>query len=237
MAPILFSCYFGDGQFPRLARVLRWSAARHCPIWDRRIEAIGPHTVNAVHDAYADNTHKLDHWNAVVQSLPDGAQLLLIDADTVIVRPLDAIWDQSFDLAYTVRPPNYKLPLNGGVIFLRVSARSKAFVNAWAMVNRQMVGDRGLHNKWRRQFGGINQAAFGCVLSSTTNLELLKLPCLEWNCEDSGWGDFSPSVTRILHVKSLLRRVVFNLGGPTPAVRAVTKFWRAVERESQALPI
>lgn len=233
MAPILYSCHFGGGQFAELARVLRVTADRHCPHWDRRIDAIAGHQLRSAHDAYADNTHKLDQWNAFIQSQPDGARVLLIDADTAIVRPLDCVWNWPFDVAYTIRPSSYKLPLNGGVVFVYVNDRSKAFMANWAAVNRQMVSDRALHSKWRKKFGGINQASFGCVRDQAPTVRFWMLPCVEWNCEDSSWPDFSPEVTRILHVKSLLRRCVFNLTGSTGSVKAAAKYWRALQQESQ----
>lgn len=236
-APVLFSCHFGGGQFTELARVLAWTAARHCPLWQRRVVCISGHTMRAAEGAYADNTHKLDRWNEFVQLQPEGTRILLIDADTFISRSLDAIWDRDFDIAYTVRPAGYKLPLNGGVLFLRVNARSKAFIAAWAEANRRMLIDRPFHMKWRKRYGGINQAALGCVLTTAAHgLAIEPLPCLEWNCEDSGWESFDPEVTRIVHVKSRLRLVVFNMRGPTPAVRRVAKLWRALDRDAVGLP-
>lgn len=236
------SCYFGDagGQFDRLAPVLAATAARQCPDWERRIIRLDrPKRSGAVEESYRANTHKLDFWSESVQQLPDGAEVLLIDADTVILRPLDDVWQEAFDVAYTVRPKPYKLPLNAGVVFLRVNDRSKAFLRQWADVNRRMLTDRPLHQKWRARFGGLNQAALGCVLASPpADLRLATLPCLEWNCEDSAWSDFAPARTRIVHVKSALRLAVFNLQPATkPGVRPLVTLWRSLERQALAVSL
>lgn len=238
-APILYSCHFGGGQFTSLAKVLELTAARHCPLWDRRIEMIGSHSVRAAAEAFADNTHKLDRWNEFVQLQADGSRVLLLDADTFITNRIDDVWERPFDIAYTVRDASYRLPLNGGVVFLRVNDRTKALMAAWAGANRQMLTDKPLHRTWYRKFGGMNQASLGYVLSrvdGAPNLAISQLPCREWNCEDSCWDAFDSSRTRIVHVKSALRRAVFNIAAPRPNVRPLTKLWRALEREAMALP-
>ena len=182
--------------------------------------------------SHVHNTQKMEHWRQVVAGAPDGARVLVMDADTVIMRPLDDVWEQDFDIAYTTKPQE-KFPFNSGVIFLRVSDRTRAFVDEWRAENRRMLGDAKHHQVWRKQYGGINQAALGYMLSKgeRAGVRLLKLPCREWNCEDSSWARFDPATTRIVHVKSGLRRAIFfGVPSPSPGVTALVKTWRALER-------
>jgi hypothetical protein len=240
-SPRLISCYFGTGagnQWPRLARVLEFSARRQCPAWEIEVHAIAPtpcasglHTPSHEH-----NTQKLDHWVDVATRAPDGSRIALLDADTVIVRPLDAVWDISFDLAYTRREKS-RLPLNAGVVFMRVTERSRAFLYAWRDENRRMLRDRVRHAEWRRKYGGMNQAALGCLFESgiASTLNLVALACREWNCEDSCWSTFDPAVARIVHIKSGLRRALFLRAiGINPAIRPLFMLWRQLEREATA---
>lgn len=232
----LYACYFGAGlrdQWPRLARVLAHTAAQHCPGWTVQIEAIArPRPQGRVSAGYIDNTHKLDRWDAVAAAASDGTQLLLMDADTIILRPLDSVWALPFDVAYTVRPATSRFPLNAGVIFLRVSDRTRAFLRAWRDENRAMLQDAARHQPWRKRCGGINQAALGAVLASSTStadVAIARLPCAEWNCEDSTWPAFDPAVTRILHIKSQLRLAVFHGVSGVARWKQLVALWRAGE--------
>lgn len=240
MTPRLVCVYFdaaSSGQFSRLAEVLRWTAAQHCPTWDRAIDAIPaptPPRRKLVEPAHLHNTEKLDRWVAAVDAAPDGQPMLLIDADTAILRPLDDVWQQPFDVAITVREPGCRLPLNAGVVFVRATAAARALLRRWRDINRQMVTDHELHREWKRRYGGLNQAALGCAMSerAIADLALLRLPCLEWNCEDSSWSAFDPARTRILHVKSLLRKVIFRLAPAWPEVKPLTRLWLGLERQA-----
>jgi hypothetical protein len=174
----------------------------------------------------------MECWYEAVSMAPDGAELLLIDVDTVILRSLDAVWQQAFDIAYTTKPSRF--PFNSGVVFVRVNDRSRAFVKTWRDENLRMLTSETHHQAWRRKYGGINQASLGYTLDSklAAGVQLVQLPCVEWNCEDSSWALYDPSVTRILHVKSSLRRAVF-LGHPAPvSVRPLGRLWRQLEQEA-----
>lgn len=236
MRPRLISCYFGlghEGQWPRLARVLTASAAEHCAAWDRSIVELPiPERVARVDESSLANTVKLRHWVQAVRESADETPVLLIDTDTVILHNLDDVWSRDFDLAYTTRPSSCRFPFNAGVVFLRARRRVVDFLEKWLAANELMLIDRKYHEFWRRQYGGINQAALGAVLSDrtlTSGLQLLELPCAEWNCEDTGWATFDPAITRILHVKSTLRSACFNLA-PAPALKPLVNIWRDLER-------
>ena len=240
MTPRLEACYFGAGrsseEWPRLARVLASSAARHCPGWTIHVTAIAPPPARRASalgvQADVCNAVKLDRWQQLVAEASDGECLVLIDVDTMILRPLDSAWKHAFDLAYTVKPAGARFPLNGGVVFVRVSDRVRTFMGQWAAVNDRMLQDGTLHQAWRRRYGGINQAALGCVLEtgSRTDLQLLPLPCAEWNCEDESWSAFDAHVTRIVHLKGLLRRAVFHRSIVTdPHALRLAAVWRELE--------
>jgi hypothetical protein len=242
MTPVIVACHFGSGvndQFPRLARVFEYSARRHLSGWEREIVSLAPLARhNHAHPAYAENTHKLNWWCRIVNALPDGARVLLIDIDTVILRPLDDVWDRSFDLAYTVRGgPGARFPFNMGVVFVRLSPSTRGFLSAWREENTAMLNDEARHRDGRMKYGGINQASFGTVLEQpiARDVQLERLPCVEWNCEDSAWKDFDASLTRILHVKSELRRTAFGVrhsGGGSQKLQSLAQLWLSIEREA-----
>lgn len=250
MKPILVSYHFPEGpedRYARLARVLAYTAEKHCAqTWDVRISVVQPEVLpkhRTASTSHLANTQKMDAWYQAVMEAPDGAQLLLIDADTFIVRSLDALWDHAFDLAITTKP-GCIVPFNSGVLGVRVNARSRAFVTHWRSINRRMLNDETFHQTWRRRradgthYGGINQAALGYMLNHRPDdgaCQIAELPCREWNCEDWSWASFDPELTRIVHVKSHLRKAVMGLLGNQPMrpeVKPLVKLWHQLEAEA-----
>lgn len=240
MTPRLIACWFGTEDFDRLARVLAYTARQHCRGWDLDLQRITPPPAPAPDgtDAFEHNTQKLEHWQRQVEALEDGTPVALVDADTMLVRPLDPVWDLPFDAAYTVRPASCRLPFNAGVLFLRVNAGTRAMLAAWAAANRRMLTNRLFHYAWRRKYGGMNQAALGYVFESgeASGLTWRALPCLEWNCEDSTWTQYDPGVTRLVHVKSALRMGALATGPAQPALRPLITRWRQLERAAWEAP-
>lgn len=241
VVPRLYACWFGSGaedQWPRLARVLDYSARRQAPAWRVDVERIDPGPPGNRTAAFEANTRKLDRWAAIVAAAHDGERLVLIDADTMVLRPIDPVWDLEFDVAYTVRPAGTRLPFNAGVIILRVSPAVRTFVSRWAAENRRMLLDQARHAQYYRRYGGINQAALGALFDegAAAGLRVARLECREWNCEDSTWSRYD-GTTRIVHVKSGLRRTCFGLA-PSPGLRhlaPIARVWRTLEREAQAV--
>lgn len=236
MTSLLDACYFGGGhadQWPRLARALAWSARQHLPGWTVQVRQLPmPPALDYPNhtDSHIANTHKLAAWARLVAEAPDGARVALLDADMLILRSLDPVWDLAFDVAYTVRRAA-KLPLNAGVMFVRVSPDTRAFLRAWATENERLLWHPTEHRIWRKKYGGINQASLGLLLERGDHgLQFATLPCLEWNCEDTTWSAFDPAVTRILHIKSALRRTVFGLAPSVRALAPLVALWTQAER-------
>lgn len=240
--PRLEACYFGGERYRRMASVLEFSARRQCPGWTVNVREIRPsrYTSALSSESHVHNTEKLAYWTQQVLEAPDGDRLVLIDGDMAIVGPLDSVWDLPFDLAYTVRPEGCRYPFNGGVVVVRVSAGVRAFMSAWLRENLRMLTDREHHRAPRSTYGGINQASFGYLLDTWPGhgLAIAQLPCAIWNCEDTGWAEFNPSVTRILHVKSGLRVAALGNGQDTiPDAKTlipVAQWWRRLERQALA---
>jgi hypothetical protein len=215
--------------YERLAAVLRHTATRHCEGWGVNVERIRPRQyVSAMGNlSHAWNTQKLEHWRDVVLRAADGDRVLLIDADTAVIRPLSNAWNAAFDLAYTVR--DHGLPLNGGVLFLRVSSRTRDFVDHWWQVNRKFLDDPSAHEPWRLKYAGINQASFGYLLENDPHgCSMAKFACAEWNAVGPEY--FKPGLTRVVHIKSRVRREVFGVEPVRQASAPMVDMWHALER-------
>jgi hypothetical protein len=234
MIPRLESVYFpGSDQYPRLARVLRYTAQRWAPNWDIRVREVGPPEVTSpLRQSAADNSWKLEWWARAVEEAEDGQLLLLVDTDTFVAAPLDPLLDLTFDLAYTYRAAS-RFPLNGGVVAVRAGEGTRAAFREWLTEDRKMLRDPARLEPWRRFYGGQNQASFGACLEGGTfrNLRILPLPCREWNCEETGWAYYQEGRTRIVHVKAALRAHAFGLRS-FPHTLELSTVWRRLEREA-----
>jgi len=242
-APRVIVRYFGAAHWDLHARVLGASLRRHCPGWALDIQAAQPKVETSplgLHNSVV-NTQKLDLWAEAVAAAADGDRLLLLDADTVVLRPLDPVWATPFDLAYTVKQPGARFPFNGGVIFLRVTAAARAFMAAWQAENRRMLEDPQHHQVWRPAYGGQNQSALGALFHQRRVAgTVLRLPCVEWNCEDESWDAFDPTRTRILHCKGELQRAIRRQVSPSGPVRPLLALWRqlaAAQEDPASAPV
>lgn len=230
--------YDPHGQYPRLARVLAHTARAQCPGWIHQIEVVDPPPRVNVSTAFDANVHKMARWCAALEAAADGDAVLFLDVDMMIVRPLDPLWAEPFDLAYTVKHvPRY--PFNTGTVAVRVSPAIRHFFGIWLAECRRMqpMAAAAHHHQWRRQFGGIHQAALGCIFAAghDAGLAIRQLRCVEWNCEDSAWSMFDPTKTRIVHCKSALRAALFGIGPViSPSVARLVKIWRQLERDAVA---
>ena len=217
-----------------MAAVLGRTACAQLPEWDVRVEKIAAPPscfVSAIgNPSHVWNTTKLLWWRDRILDAPDGARVLLIDGDTAIVRTLDPVWEIDFDLAYTIRPPG-GYPFNGGVVFVRVSPRTRAFFDAWYQVNLYLLGDAEVHAPLRKKYAGMNQASFGFLLEGKAHgLDLVKLPCEEWNA--CAPALYHRNVSRIIHIKSSVRRALFGQECERPAQKPLIRTWRILERDA-----
>lgn len=243
----LISCFFCPAGEPRawerFARVLETTARRHNPAWSIEVAEIPMEPrAGGLDGYYRANTLKLDYWVAQVLAATNGDELALLDADMMVLGPLDDVWRQPFDLAITMRDlrePSVRaivhgFPLNAGVVFLRISSRVRDFIAAWGQENRRMLEDRPHHHRWQRRYGGINQSALGFLRENggLAGLEVAELPCAIWNCEDASWKSFDPERTRIVHVKGGLRRAVLGIGRGSVTCRPLAALWQSLEMEA-----
>lgn len=250
--PRIYSCWFEVPQgkawpwtwYERHARVLAYSARANSPGWSVDVRKIGPALPRTAAlgggntSSHSYNTHKLIDWVRAVDASVDGDLLLICDADLMILRPLDPVWDAQFDVAYTVKRGRTRLPLNAGVIFLRVNARSRAFFKAWLGMNMKLLGNARLHSEYRKKYAGMNQAALGALLENGGGklCTLLEIRCEEWNCETATWETYdAKSTPRIVHVKGAMRRALMDPKSGallTKARNAIADKWNALEKEA-----
>lgn len=199
--------HFGDPTFARLAAALRTSVAANCEaaVFDEVVSE-QPQNHSKLTRHYTDNHAKLLVWRAAVRGEADDTELVLMDADTLVLGDLqEAFEGDYFDIGWTWRPG--RLPMNGGVVFVRCNARSRAFFDAWVRRDEVLMQHRALADHGARKYGGANQAAFMWLLLHGGGADIARtegLPCRKWNSVDQTWCQFDAD-TRVLHIKGKLR--------------------------------
>lgn len=205
--------HFGDEAFGRMGQALKLSVEANCPdaefvevITDRPNERPG------LLRHYTDNHAKLLEWRDAVNEADDGEHLVLMDADTLVLGDLSPAFEEPFDMGWTWRPG--RLPVNSGVVYVRVNDRSRAFMDAWAARDAALMEHRALASHGRSKYGGANQASFMWLITHGGGHDIARchaLMCKHWNSVDQTWCDFDEN-TRVLHIKGRLREACLGTG-------------------------
>lgn len=151
-----------------------------------------------------DNHYKLEIWrDALYES---NENIVLMDADTLVLRDLtSAFRGKSYDIAFTERPG--KLPLNGGVVFVRPNERSREFFDRWCEIDQHLLENRQAFEIAKKRHHGMNQASLVQLLDEEHGADIKRLPCRTWNNCDQTWHEFDET-TAVLHVKGHFRELL-----------------------------
>lgn len=185
---------------------------------------------------FTSNTYKLRYWVDYVEKLKEPA--MICDCDMLMLDSVESVFNEDFDVAYTVRDKlnSSKLNHNNGVMFVKSTEGARRFFHEWERVNRQMYIDKLFHMAWRKKYTGMNQAAFGYLLHNPVpNVKLKPLPCSMWNACDETWKHVFDVGSKVVHVKSHLRGIVLSgmqLQNMAERLRPLVKYWRECEERS-----
>jgi hypothetical protein len=240
----IISIYFDYGgvdKYEKLARVFEHSIKKNSSDVDYEIIKIQAPEVKSNNKSFESNTVKLELWMDKLKETED--DIVFMDVDMMIVRDIsDAFDDHDFDIGITMRngPHAKRLPMNGGVVFVRNNEAAKEFIKLWTKANRFLYDDilrtHGTkhHRFWRSRYGGMNQAAYGYMIHNYDyDARIKEFQCSEWNACVEHWRNpvLNP---RIIHVKSQLRTTVLS-NKPTKLVdisyRRQVEAWRALASE------
>lgn len=227
-------------KYKRMLEVLRISAAENHPSSPLEVLHITKRDLDLECQFgmwYTQNARKTRHQARIVEEAKDGEILCLIDSDTMVLRTLSPanVFMQHHDLAYTLKPPKTTYKINSGVLFVRVSDVTRGFFANWADVVKQMVTDRKLYLQYKPDYGGINQAGLGHMLTTEHGLRIKELQCREWNSIRETW-DVAVNEARVVHILARLRdHCIFQHPASNAAIRRLSKMWREYEIRAKAL--
>lgn len=221
--------YRGKSDYARLMAVFKASCAKVMPAVTFEEHRLPPPA--SIKPGYSQgccsNTHKLRHWVRVMETATE--TVCFADCDMLALRSIEDAEELDFDLAYTKRT-SARIPNNGGVVFVRPTEAGRACMARWLELNEAMFINHTLHEFWRRKFAGMNQAAFGCLLSHhRTKAKMLPIPCAQWNACNEDWRFVPANSARLVHLKGDLRRALLgnvNMNQVLPAQKYIVGEWR-----------
>lgn len=190
-----------------LLDVFKYSAEKHMPAV--KFETITPALPQPDGDKIyfmTKNTVKLGYW--IDEVLRSDEDTIIMDCDMLLLKDISLAFNFEFDIAIT-RRDSFRVPYNGGMIFVRPNERSAEFLRTWKEINQKMYEDEAFHRPWRRKYAGMNQASLGWVVENAgDNLHLISLPCRTWNICQEDWAKIDEK-SKCVHIKSKLRKSIF----------------------------
>jgi hypothetical protein len=111
---------------------------------------------------------------------------------------------------------------------MRPTAAARAFVAEWAALAKHFATHEPAEVE---RHSGVDQAALNRALEQNSEAAVLRLPCRIWNATQTEWAR-ADADTRVVHVKSALRRACLS-HEPTPdGCEWLVERWRQFEQAS-----
>lgn len=117
----------------------------------------------------------LECWTPAIESMKPGSKVLLIDCDTILLKPIDHFFEEDFDIGFTFYK-NHSTPygdrsftknkrnrVNTGVMLCKTSDQCKNFFNKFASTTKKFVEDV---NPLENEFLAPDQDALMWILSN-----------------------------------------------------------------------
>ena len=146
---------------------------------------------------------KVKYWIKALKNCDD-TQIVFVDADTYFLKNSQEVFNDEFDIAYTVRQSRWRI--NTGVLFAKKRLSIEWFLEEWIDNNRIILAKKELIKKSKVEFGSPDQMGFFQAKEepravNTKLIDFKELPCLKWNMCDC---TTNLSDVGILHLKGCL---------------------------------
>jgi len=203
---------------------------------------------------------KIRWFLKATNTICDSTPVVLIDCDTLIVRPLDDFFNTDFDLAYTWKEDGY--PLNSGVLLAHSGPQLAQLLGHYSRLVEQTFQDPGKLEIARSRSGGVDQYALMKIIHPDKDplqwAEMSIKTRREWydgvrtvsigtdavklqgfNCIDLNETHCAPITgrTHVIHYKSGWQRILldgapFTSARPEAACREMYDFWKAASLDA-----
>lgn len=113
-------------------------------------------------------------WNQAVHEM-SAEYICLIDSDVLVIKSIKKFFSEDFDVAFTDKPENW--PLNTGVLLIKRSQKSVAFIEAWEQETFKIMKsekDITIALSKSHPYGGIDQMSFSKLISYSGNRDFYR---------------------------------------------------------------
>lgn len=225
----LKSIIFGTSEVHnRCVKVLEYSAKLNTPNTELEIIQKPQRERLSSHDS--NNFTKTIYHNEIIQDSQNGEVVGLLDCDTFILKDLSDLESMDFDIVFTHKEgKTHRAPINSGVVFVRVSEKTKQFYRDWLEVASRLFRCPTELIRLKQVYMGINQSALSILLKEKADLNFLMLPTRIWNYCPINYHE-PITETRIVHIVANMRKAIFEGREPTsPNVRELRELWLKME--------
>ena len=230
----LLTAYFDrNGKYKKLFTVFKASA-------EHRIPEVTIEVLKLKHPGKTVN-HKFDacyaHLKACEKIIADKKNVTVCDCDLLFLKDISDVWEMDFDIAITVRE---RIPFNTGIWWYRHNKRSENFIREWIKytnaIKKELQSGNVPCERFVHYHGGIDQASLATALINNPDVNILRLESVIWNSCQHEW-EFINSDTRIVHIKSNLRKYCFGqIKYPPGYLKPIVKTWRKYYENTKKLP-
>jgi hypothetical protein len=162
-------------------------------------------------DLYCYFNHcKLAAWFSYLKKTKDN--IIFADCDMIALSDPSSVFDNDFDIGYTVRTSEGAgCPINGGIVIVKPSKASIDFMRLWARIDLQMMINKEFHDQYVTKYSGLNQSSFGYLLENPTFYDAKLKPFTTefYNAVECDWINTNDKST-FVHIKTRLRRACLS---------------------------
>jgi hypothetical protein len=240
----VISIWFGTNpMYERCARVLEHTLRVNSPLTDFEIRHV-PDTNPVVrgllrgsicgHDA--NNYLKTKFQMDAILDEPNGKLLCFMDTDTFVLGELSEIEEfigEPFDIAVTAKENIHSAaPINSGVVFVRVSDKTKEWYTRWHEHAADLTKDTKRLRTLKRKYLGINQSSLALLMGAEHDLILKQVPCKIWNSTTATWNCWEEA--KVIHVLGKLRMSLFKYKRSSDGkITRLVKLWKDYEAQAK----
>lgn len=223
--------------YKRMAKVLAASVNEHC--------GEGMFTLIRVHDRdkdiwdkgrgritnYTQNTRKTRWQRKVVEAAPDGELICFLDADMLVLQPLNEIEQFNFDLALTYAVTGNVYKFNTGTTFVRISDKMRDFYRDWEARAIKFLCTPQAHAKYSKEYGGINQSSLASLLDERKDIQIFELQTHRWNALNTTHSTAMEQANVVHIIGDLRRSLGYKRMREDHPLKALHERWYRHERQ------
>ena len=162
-------------------------------------------------------SQKMYMWNKIMEDQEDGSLVILSDLDTLYLKDVSDAFDTGLDIGFTAKDdPSLRYPLNTGILFFKVSDKSRRFLKEWTDITDRVLHDITLSKEAIDTFGAADQKSLSLMVGKDkdflglTEIDGVKLVGLRASLYNLHKDWSNPYTAGMVHFKSCWKDILVN---------------------------